>query len=95
MPAANFRITRGTPKRYLAKSDSGNEVARVFCSDCGTALYVQVSTRPDIVGVRVCTLDDPSWFRPEANIFAKSAQLWDFLDPAIPRFETYPIDKSY
>jgi hypothetical protein len=95
MSAANFRITKGTPKHYLANSDSGNEVARVFCGDCGTPVYVQVATRLDIVGVRVCTFDDPSWFRPEANIFAKSAQPWDYFDPAVPRFETYPVGKSY
>ena len=47
------------------------------------------------VGVRVCTFDDPGWFRPEANIFVKSAQPWDHLDPAVPRFATYPTGKAY
>ena len=56
---------------------------------------MQVSTRPDIVGVRVCTFDDASWFRPEANIFVKSAQPWDHMDPAVPMFATYPTGKSY
>jgi hypothetical protein len=32
----------------------------VFCGDCGTPLYVQVGTRPDLLGLRVCTLDDPT-----------------------------------
>jgi hypothetical protein len=95
VPAPDFRVTKGLPKRYLAKADTGNEVSRYFCGDCGTPLYVQVATRFDIVGIRVCTFDDPSWFKPEANIFTKSAQPWDFLDPAVPRFETYPGGKSY
>ena len=95
VPATEFRIVRGTPKRYVAKADSGNDITRVFCGDCGTPLYVQVSTRADIVGVRVCTFDDPSWFRPEANIFAKSAQPWDHMDPAVPKFATYPTGKAY
>ena len=69
MPAAEFRITQGTPKRYLAKSDAGNEISRVFCGDCGAPLYVQVSTRPDLVGIRVASFDDPSWFKPDADIF--------------------------
>jgi hypothetical protein len=64
VPSAGFRITRGMPKRYVAKADSGNDITRVFCGDCGSPLYVQVSTRPDIVGIRVGSLDDPSGFRP-------------------------------
>ena len=95
MPSAEFEIVKGTPKEYASPADSGNVITRVFCGDCGTPLYIQVSTRPDVVGVRVCTFDDPSWFQPEANIFVKSAQPWDALDPAIPAFETYPDGKSY
>jgi hypothetical protein len=41
------------------------------------------------------TFDDASWFRLEANIFTKSAQPWDRLDPAVPAFATYPTGKSY
>lgn len=95
MLAAEFRLVRGSPKLYVAKADSGNAVTRAFCDQCGTPLYVQVSTRPDLVGLRVCTFDDPSWFRPEANIFVKSAQPWDHLDPAVPVYDTYPSGRSY
>src|ERR1041384_7968764 len=77
---------RDCQRASVAQADSGNEITRVFCGDCGTPIYVQVSTRPDIVGVRVCTFDDPGWFRPDANIFTKSAQPWDHLDSAVPRF---------
>ena len=93
--SAGFRITRGTPKRYVATSDAGNEIARVFCGDCGAPLYVQVSTRPDLVGIRVASFDDPSWFRAEADIFVKSAQPWDYMNPDLPKFPTYPAGRSY
>jgi hypothetical protein len=95
LPSSEFRITKGTPKTYVARSDAGNEISRVFCGECGTPLYVQVSTRSDMVGLRVTTLDDASFFSPEANIFTKSAQPWDHMDPAVPAFETYPVGKSY
>jgi len=95
MPSALFRITKGTPRRHVSKSDSGNEVTRAFCGDCGSPLYIQVSTRPDIVGLRVGTLDDPSGFQADADIFVRSAQPWDHLNPALPKFDTYPPGKSY
>jgi hypothetical protein len=93
--AAQFRVLSGTPKRFVARADSGNEITRAFCGDCGTPLYVQVSTRPDVVGVRVCTLDDPGWFRPEADIFIKSAQPWEPADPTVPRYPEYPDGRAY
>ncbi len=95
VPAVGFRITQGTPKRYISKADSGNEITRVFCGDCGSPLYVQVSTRPDIVGIRVGSLDGPSGFRAEADIFVKSAQPWDHMDPALLKYPTYPPGRSY
>src|SRR5215510_11861103 len=79
VPAAEFRITKGAPKRYTAKADSGNEITRVFCPDCGSPLYVQVSTRPDLVGIRVASFDDPSLFRHEAATFICSLPLRDSL----------------
>jgi hypothetical protein len=29
---------QGAPRRYIAKADRGNEIARVFCPDCGSPL---------------------------------------------------------
>jgi hypothetical protein len=95
VPAAGFRITKGAPKQYVSTSDGGNRVTRAFCGDCGSPIYIQVSTRPDLVGLRVGTLDDPSEFHPEADIFVKSAQPWDHMNPALPKYDTYPPGKSY
>lgn len=95
VPAAGFRVTQGTPKFYVGRADSGNEVARAFCADCGSPLFLKVASRPDIIGIRVGTLDDPSFFRPEADIFTKSAQPWDHMNPDLPKYPAYPPGKSY
>jgi hypothetical protein len=94
IPATGFRITRGTPRLYVKKADSGNQVTRAFCGDCGSPLYSKVSAHPERVGLRPTSLDDPSEFRPEADIFTKSAQPWDSMNPTIPKYDTYPPGKS-
>src|ERR1700731_4453637 len=73
VPSAGFRITEGAPKRYVAKADSGNEITRVFCGDCGSPLYVQVSTRPDIIGIRVGSPGRPKGGWAEAHNFGQRA----------------------
>jgi len=42
------------------------------------------------VGILAGSLDDPSWFHPQMDIFVSDAQPWDQMDPAIPKFEQYP-----
>ena len=40
------------------------------------------------------SLDDPSWFQPQMDIFVSEAQPWDQMDPAIPKFGQYPTITS-
>jgi hypothetical protein len=42
-----------------------------------------------IVGINPGSLDDPSWFCPQFEIFTADAQSWDQFDPAIPKYEQY------
>jgi hypothetical protein len=44
---------------------------------------------PDVVGVRVGSLDDPSHYSPALDIFVASAQPWDHLNPELPKFPGY------
>ena len=67
VPAAGFRVTQGEPKLYVRAADSGNQITRAFCPDCGTMLVLRVSERPDLVAIRVGTLDDPSGVPPRGG----------------------------
>ena len=44
----------------------------------------------EIVGINAGSLDDPSWFQPQYDIFTSDAQSWDQMDSAIPKYEKYP-----
>jgi hypothetical protein len=94
-PPPGFALLKANPSSNVSSSDAGNRVTRAFCPDCGSPLFIRVSARPDIVGLRVGSLDDPSEFRPEADIFVKSAQPWDHMNPDLPKHQTYPPGRAY
>ena len=87
VPAAGFRLLRGEPKIHEVRAESGNVARRGFCGDCGSPLFARSSARADFVGIRAGSLDDPSAFAPTADVWVASAQPWDAMDPALPKFE--------
>ncbi len=88
LPAAAFTVT-GELTRYTTTNDSGGRSMRAFCPTCGTPIYGQIEGE-DLVFLHVITLDDPSMFSPQMDIFADSAQHWDRFDDALPRFPKMP-----
>jgi len=45
---------------------------------------------PHIVAIRTASLDDPSWFNPQVDVWTSDAHAWDQMNPALPKFEKYP-----
>jgi hypothetical protein len=48
------------------------------------------TSAPQFIGIRVSSLDDPSGFRPQFDMFISEAQPWDYMDPTLPKFQEYP-----
>lgn len=90
LPSSVFKITQGTPKRYDAKADSGRTLYRYFCGDCGSPLYSQRPTTPEMTVVRAGTLDDSSGMKIATHIWTKSARPWAYIDPATKQFPGQP-----
>lgn len=86
MAADAVRLLRGTCGEYRTVADSGSVARRDFCAVCGTPLFAASLARPEFIGVKAASLDDPSWFAPQADVWVESAQPWDSMDPAIPKF---------
>jgi hypothetical protein len=92
IPAESFRITRGQLRYHFTESMARGKHKRGFCPECGSRITGAESEAGDspYVGVLAGSLDDPSWFSPQMDIFVSDAQPWDQMDPAIPKFEHYP-----
>jgi hypothetical protein len=89
VPADALAVS-GALAAHTKTADSGNQVTRQFCPNCGTHLFAFSSARPQFRVVRVGTLDEPSSVRPSVNIWAASAPGWACIDPALERVERQP-----
>jgi hypothetical protein len=89
VPISGVKIA-GDVKYYDTQGDSGKKVSRGFCPNCGARLFNKADMLPDIIGITAGSLDDPSWFRSQMDIYTDSAQSWDFMNPELPKFPKLP-----
>jgi hypothetical protein len=88
-PAPALTI-EGELSTYDHPADSGATITSGFCPQCGSPVTGKSSGMPGMLTVRVASLDDPSAYRPEMVVFARSAQPWDPIDPALPAHQGVP-----
>jgi hypothetical protein len=88
VPRSAFRLTQGSPKYFELTADSGQKTRRAFCAGCGSPLFGDPGSRPDLVMIRVGSLDDPSAFRLSRDVYTASAQPWDYMNPDLPKVRT-------
>jgi hypothetical protein len=86
MSRSAVRLTRGEPAHFEKVADSGNTARRSYCAACGTPLFASSTGSVERIGVKVSSLDDPSWYEPEANVWLDSAPPWHRPDPQVPGF---------
>jgi hypothetical protein len=87
---SQLEIRAGIPKTYLSKGDSGGDVIRHFCAECGGRLYTSGTLPGELLMIQAGSLDDPNRISPESVVYAKDALAWDFLDPSLPRYQGLP-----
>jgi len=86
-----FKITQGQLRYHFTETIKGEKHKRGFCPECGSRITgAEQETPRDFLAVTASSLDDPSLFKPSADIFVSHAQMWDLLDPALPKFKEYP-----
>ena len=83
-----IEVTSGRFTEHEVKAGSGGPHVICRCDACGTAV---LSYYPRLgrlgAGLRVGTLDDPAWAKPDAVIFVTEKMPWVALPDDIPVFE--------
>jgi hypothetical protein len=87
--AEAFRLLQGSLRFHASPSERGGMTRRGFCPDCGGPVVVKPDAAPQFVAMRPASLDDPSWFKPQADVWIADAHPWDKMDRALPKFEKY------
>ena len=94
MPAfavpANAVSIAGAVKYHDSRADSGHTFSRGFCPACGSRVFGKSSGFPQFLLITAGSLDDPSRFKPAMDFFTASAQPWDYMNPALPKFPRQP-----
>jgi hypothetical protein len=88
----SLRITSGEDRIGAWEPDGG--WAKLFCRDCGGALFSRDPARPEVMGVRLGTIDGDPGVRPSGHQFTAYAAPWEPIpDDGLPRWpEGRPAD---
>lgn len=75
--AEHFELLRGDLKFYVKTADSGARRRQAFCGTCGTPIYASNDEdNPEIYGLRVGAIAQRASFRPQRQLWRKSAIPW-------------------
>lgn len=88
-PASAFAVTRGEPRIFRSRGDSGAEVGRAFCADCGAPLWSIPGHEP-FVPVKLGALDESADLTPQMHLYVSSAPPWHVIDDTLPAFPKMP-----
>jgi hypothetical protein len=89
LPEAALSV-QGKLATYSKAGDSGKQIERRFCPECGSSVADAAAAMPGIVMISSGTLDDPSWLKPAMQIYCDSAQPWVQLGGEMQRFPKMP-----
>ena len=89
VPEAALEV-QGSPTSYTVSGESGRDVTRFFCADCGSQLWSQVAIMPGAVFLKIGVMDDPSACTPQACIWTDSKPSWAELPDGVPSFGRNP-----
>ncbi|MGH8222397.1 MAG: GFA family protein [Woeseiaceae bacterium] len=81
-----FHVIAGA--ELIAGYESSPGEKRHFCSRCGSPIYSERQDRPQVVRVRVGTINEPLNVRPAVSYHTASKCNWWELADNLPRFES-------
>ena len=83
-------VTLSDANGYLQKFESSPGTIRTFCSNCGSPIFAYQTTSPEVIRIRLGTLDTPFSKRAKAHTFVSDKASWDTIEGGLPQFDKWP-----
>jgi len=84
---AAFELLQGQP--LIREFESSPGKLRAFCTNCGSPLYAYLMATPEVLRIRLGTLDTPFFKQPQAHTWVSDKAPWEPIEGAIPQFERW------
>jgi len=88
-PTTALEVTKGEARVYFSKGDSGEDVGRAFCPDCGAPLWSLPPNAPFLT-VKLGALDENADLTPSLHLYTASAPPWHLMHDGVPAFPKSP-----
>lgn len=82
--ADQFTLVSGSDTLKEYESRPGKK--RAFCSNCGSPIYSRLDAKPELLRLRIGTLNGPIEARPSHHIYAASKAEWFGIGDELPRY---------
>lgn len=83
----DFQLQRG--EALIREYESSPGKFRAFCSHCGSPIYAYLAAAPEVLRLRLGSLDTPFHRQPVAHTWVSARAPWAPIDDAIPRYDTF------
>jgi hypothetical protein len=81
---AQVNKIEGNATQYVRVADSGNPITFHFCPICGSTVYWELASQPDLIAVAVGAFADPDFPPPTISVWEKRRHAWAELSDKIP-----------
>jgi hypothetical protein len=84
---AQFKLVSGADTLREFQSSPGK--LRAFCSRCGSPIYALLAETPDLMRIRLGSLDTPFTKTPKAHTWVSDKAPWEPIDDDLPQFSEW------
>ena len=75
---------------FLSEFASSKNRRKLFCSKCGSQLFIRRTNAPEVTVITLGTLDQDPLVRASRHVFVGSKAPWHEIDAMLPQHKAYP-----